>query len=129
MKKPKSGTRRSQAKYPALRPELNPKTRFELLDYDYLDKLNDEEKAWLNAFTEEYTHANMKHPGKKLHTRKKQKKDCYDRNNSRNRCIWTRVKAAGMTVDIDSVLWMVPSDEEDLMEEQFEGFEESDEES
>jgi hypothetical protein len=100
----KKTTKRSAAKYPALRPELNPRTRYELLDYDYLDKLNQDEMQWLQDFTEEYVHANFNHPGRRIHKGRKHaqyKKDCYDRNNARNRCIWSRAKAAGLTVDAD----------------------------
>lgn len=71
------------------------------MDYDYLDKLSDKELEWLNNFTEEYVHANLTHKGKKLHKTKKLRLDCYNRNNARNRCIWTRAKAAGKTVDLD----------------------------
>jgi hypothetical protein len=95
----KKKTKRSVAKYPALRPELNPRTRYELLD-----KLDEDELQWLQDFTEEYVHANFNHPGRRIHKGRKQaqyKKDCYDRNNARNRCIWSRAKAAGLTVDAD----------------------------
>lgn len=99
----KKPSRRSQAKNPGLHPEFNPKSRADLVDYDYLDQLSDKEKEWLNSFTEEYTHANFNHPGKILHRTKRLKKDCYDRNNARNRCIWTRAKASGMSAGMDAV--------------------------
>lgn len=82
------------------------------MDYDYLDKLSEKEKEWLNAFTEEYVHANMNHKGKKLHKTQKLKRDCYNRNNARNRCIWTRAKASGMVMDID-----ILNEPETLLEE------------
>lgn len=95
-------SRRSKSKYPALDPTLNLKTRYELIaDCDYLDKLSDKEKEWLNNFNEEYINANMNHKGKKLHKSKKQKKDCYDRNNSRNRCLLTIKRATGMCTDLE----------------------------
>lgn len=90
-------TKRSRSKYPALKPELNLKTRHDLIaDYDYLKKLSSEEKEWLNKFTKEYVNAeiNTKQPRKNLHRNKSLKKDCYDRNNARNRCIYTRSKAS-----------------------------------
>lgn len=95
--------KRNSTKNPALVPKLNLKSRYELIDYDYIDKLNEEEKAWLNAFTEEYINANMNHDGEKLHKTKKLKKDCYNRNNARNRCIWTKAKASGSGVDLESL--------------------------
>lgn len=91
----KKNNRRSRAKYPALDPLLNLKTRIDLIDYDYVNKLDEKNKAWLNDFTEEYTNANLKHKGKKFHRNKSLKKDCYDRNNARNRDILTKLKAAG----------------------------------
>lgn len=94
-KKPKKESRRSRVKYPALSKGFNLKTRSNLIDYDYLDKLSDKEKAFLNAFTSEYINADMKHHGKKLHKTKKLRKDCFDRNNSRNRDILTRAQASG----------------------------------
>jgi len=93
----KKQTKRSKAKYPGLRPELNLKTRHELIaDYDYLNDLNHKEKEWLNKFTKEYVNAEIdnRKPRKNLHKTKALKKDCYDRNNARNRCIYTRSKAS-----------------------------------
>lgn len=90
--KKKFKNRRERSKYPALDPKLNLKIRFEELDYDYVNKLTDKDKAWLNTFTEEYINANLNHKGKKLHKTKKDKKICYDKNNSRNRDILSRAK-------------------------------------
>lgn len=99
----KAPTRRNTAKYPALQPKLNLKTRTDLVDYDYIDKLSAKDKRWLNNFTEEYVHANMRHRGEKLHVTPEQKKNCYDMNNSRNRDILTRSKACGKAVGFDDV--------------------------
>ena len=102
MKKKKKITRRSAEKYPALRPELNLKSRYdEIADIDYIDQLNDTEKAWLNAFNEEYINAKFDHGGKKIHKTKKQRKICYDKNNARNRDIYTLKKASGMMESIN----------------------------
>lgn len=100
-KQRKPQTKRSKEKYPALKPHLNLKSRYDLIDYDYVDQLSDEEKEWLNKFTEEYVNANLdsKNSKKNLHKSKKLKKDCYDRNNSRNRDILTRAKAQGKDID------------------------------
>ena len=99
-------TKRAKVKYSALDPTVNLKTRYELIaDYDYLDKLNDQEKAWLNKFTKEYVNADLdtKRKSKNLHKTDRLKKDCYDRNNARNRCVWTKCKASGKFVSIDEV--------------------------
>lgn len=93
------------AKYSALDPGLNLKSRTELLDYDYLDKLSEKELEWLNKFTEEYVNAtlNTKNPRKNLHRTKSLKKDCYDRNNARNRDVLTRQKAFNKNVYLDEI--------------------------
>lgn len=63
---------------------------------DYLSKLSNTEKAWLDKFNKEYVNASFdKNPRKNLHKKKAGRKDCYDRNNSRNRCVLTREKAQG----------------------------------
>lgn len=89
--------RRNQQKYPSLNRGYNLKSRQEALEIDYVDQLNDEEKAWLNKFNEEFVNdkLNRKQKKKNLHNTKKLIKDCDDRNNARNRDILTRIKAAG----------------------------------
>lgn len=99
-------TKRAKVKYSALDPTVNLKTRYELIsDYDYLSKLTEKEKAWLNKFTKEYVNADLdsKNRSKNLHRTDRLKKDCYDRNNSRNRCIWTKCKASGQFSSIEDV--------------------------
>lgn len=73
------------------------------MDYDYLNKLSEPEKEWLNKFTEEYVHAslNTKNPKKNLHKNKKLRIDCYNRNNSRNRDMLTRGKVTNKLDGID----------------------------
>ena len=73
---------------------MNLRSRYELIEVDYLHKLNDKELKWLNAFNEEEINANMKHKGPKLNRSKKAQRECYNRNNARNRDILTRGKAA-----------------------------------
>lgn len=110
-KKPRS--RRSQKDYPALDPKFNLKIRQDLIDYDYVSKLSDEEKRFLNAFTEEYVNANFNHKHKKLHRSKRLKKDCYDRNNSRNRDIMSRSVAGGKLEFMEDILKKDATSEED----------------
>ena len=111
LKKPdveeKGITKRASHPTPALVPSLNLKTRCELIDYDYLDKLSPEELQWLNSFSEEYTNANFNHKGKRIHKKiivksKKRKNKKVDKfknksetaNNKRNVDIYTRQRAA-----------------------------------
>jgi hypothetical protein len=98
--------KRSKTKYPALKPELNLKSRYELIDYDYIDKLSESEKTWLNKFTEEYVNASLDSDNleNNFHSTDELKKDCYRRNNARNRDILTRAKASGTFVSTDELL-------------------------
>lgn len=100
MPKRKPKNRRSATEYPALKKQFNLKTRADAAEIDYLHKLNDKEKEWLNNFTEERVNANFNHKGKIIHKTKALRKECYDMNNARNRCILTRAKASGQLVSI-----------------------------
>lgn len=115
VKKPKiKKNRRNQAKYPALEKKYNLLSRQELLDFDYIGKLNDKEKRWLNKFVEEEINASFQHPNP-LNKSKKSRKVCYDRNNARNRCILTRHKALGNVEDLETVKEGSEFTPEDLM--------------
>lgn len=97
---PKKPNRRAKRQYPALEPQYNLKTRYDLIDYDYLHKLSASDKEWLNRFSEEFNNANFNHKGAVLHNTPALKKSCYDMNNARNRCILTRAKAAGRMLEL-----------------------------
>jgi hypothetical protein len=84
---------RSKEKYPALNPRRAVKTRQDQLEVPYLDQLNDEEKAFLNAFLEETVITNFYHKGKRLF---KDAKPFYNANNARNKCMYTAAKALGI---------------------------------
>lgn len=84
---------RHREKYPALNFKRQVKTRLDQLDLDYIDQLNDTEKAWLNTFLEETVIANFLHKGKKLYKTKKARSEHYGSNNARNRCMYTKAKA------------------------------------
>jgi hypothetical protein len=93
MKKPKkSKNRRDKVENPALNKRYMPRVRQELIDYDYLDKLSAEEKEWLNKFTDEYVNASFKRDGTDIQSYEKYGKDSNDRNNARNRCLYTALK-------------------------------------
>jgi hypothetical protein len=93
----KKPTKRSRSKYPALDPSLNLRSRRDLFENDYIHKLSEKDKAWLNKFNNEYINdvIDRKNLKKNLHNTQALKKDCDDRNNSRARCIFTRQKAGG----------------------------------
>jgi len=57
--------------------------------------LTAEEKDWLDKFYGEYVNASVSHDeyDDQLHNNRDMVKDCYDRNNSRNRCVLNKGKA------------------------------------
>lgn len=123
-KAPARNDRRSKVKTPGLKKQYNLKSRQEFLDMDYIDKLNDSEKEWLNKFIEEEVNADFRHKGKKLNRTKKERQKIYNNNNARNRDIYTREKAAGklmMTGNFSAVnqeyLELSPLDAKELVEE------------
>ncbi len=67
----KKRTRRDNVKYPALDPSVNLKTRFENFDQDYIHKLNDKEKQWLNNFNTEFVNADFTTNKKRVHRKRK----------------------------------------------------------
>lgn len=102
----KKKTKRSKAKYPALTPNLNLKTRYEEIEdlASYAHTLSDKDKEWLNSFAEEYINANMKHKGKKvIPNTKENRSKIYIKNNARNRDVLTQAKAQGKALYIDDV--------------------------
>lgn len=60
----------------------------------------------MNKFTEEYVNAslNTEDLDKNLHNTEELKKDCYRRNNARNRDILTKAKASGNHISTDEML-------------------------
>lgn len=90
----KKKTKRQKTKFAALDPKKNLKSRQDLIDYDYLDKLSPSEMKWLNKFTEEYTNASLDRKNLKnnFHNTKELKKDCDRRANKRKRDLFTALK-------------------------------------
>lgn len=76
--------KRNKAKYPNLNPRLNPRPRQEFIDFDYLDKLNDDELEWLNKFVGEELNASFLNDGTDFNQTKEERKVIYDSNNHRN---------------------------------------------
>jgi hypothetical protein len=82
----------SLSKYPRLDKKKATKARKDLIDYDYLDKLNEEELKLLNQFTDEYYCANF--TGETVH-KKEYRKECEKRNNDRNNDLLTIKEITG----------------------------------
>ena len=89
---------RHKEKFAALNFKRQVKTRLDQLDIDYVDQLSDKEKAWLNSFLEETVITNFQHKGKKHYKTKKSKREFYNSNNARNRCMFTKAKAMGTLI-------------------------------
>ncbi len=82
---------------------FTPRVRQEVLDADYLAKLNAKELAWYNKFINEYVNASItKHKSngriKKghLHKTKDKVKEIYDANNKRNNDLFGVTKINGL---------------------------------
>lgn len=77
----------------------------DLIDQDYLHKLSKEELDWLNKFNKEYVSDSLDRDNleNNLHNTPKLKKDCGSRNNSRNRDVLTREKAAKTIIEYDNL--------------------------
>lgn len=101
---------RKNVKYPALNPNYNLKTRYEeIMDINsYAKDLPPEAKAWLNSFVSEEICANLNHGGQQLNDPNdpETRSRIYNKNNARNRCIYTQEIAQGTMnyleeIDID----------------------------
>lgn len=98
-------TRRSATPHPALHPELNLRSRWELIDYDYIDKLSETDKAWLNKFTDEYVNANFDRKNLKnnLHKTRELISEIDRSNNNRKTDAMTVAKASGKNVYLEDI--------------------------
>lgn len=94
-KKPTGTQKRDKVKTPGLRKDKFSKIKQEYHDIDYVDQLTEEEAQWLNNFMEEDLGARLNHPGKKVYRKKKDKRACYQRNNERNRDLYSANKVVG----------------------------------
>jgi hypothetical protein len=108
-KKEKSRKKRDLDNYPALNPRLNAKTRFEVLDMDYLKKLEKDDLKFMNQFMAEYVSGAFKkdesgnYSKENFHKTVEERRECYTRNNTRNRCGLTVSNATGKTFRCDDI--------------------------
>jgi len=106
--------RRTAAKYPALRRDLNTKTRHYYIEPEYINgvvnaegeqvirPLTDKEKTWLNKFYEEYIVTSFKKTHRDLHNKQKQRRELYVDNNRRNRCIYNAKQRTGDLINFST---------------------------
>lgn len=110
LKPKKSGKKKRELdKYPALNPRLNAKTRFEVLDMDYLKDLDDASLKYMNQFMSEYVSGGFKkdedggYSDENLNKTPEERRECYGRNNARTRCGLTVSNATGQTYRCDDI--------------------------
>lgn len=99
----KKNTRRSSKKYPYLNRNENLLIRQSYMDMDYIDKLNDKEKAFMNQFLKEELNANIgskEKPTGKFNKTQKDRKRVFRNNNARNRCLYGR---KSITTELDHI--------------------------
>lgn len=130
-KKGKKGSNNWKDPYSSLDPQKNMGRRLDDVEdiQEYVHKLNDKDKAFMAKFMKEYNNAsyNADDLSQNLHNTPALKKSITDRNNDRNRCIYTREKAKGMlnysSSDAELELLVYGSEiEEDVAEEEVEEF-------
>ena len=118
--KSKGGHKRKAAKYPGVMPEMHPRSRWEYIDLDYVKKLSDSDKAYMSKFMDEYygaTLAPVADPeqwNKDFHNTKETRKQCQDRNNARNRDLFTANRTAGYNSSLHDRFGRVVSSVEQL---------------
>jgi hypothetical protein len=59
----------------------------DLMDFDYLDQLTEEELDWLDQFSREYYNDDFTNQNR-IHTDKDQKRKLHDSHNKRRRDVW-----------------------------------------
>lgn len=86
------------------------------MDEKYIQDLKNDPKAaeWLNKFNTEFVNASFNTHKGHLHKSKKAKRECYSRNNARNRCIYTREKAQGKLDSIEDIREQQKRDEKNF---------------
>lgn len=97
----KKETRRDRISLNGLEKRFFSRIKQEFFDVDYVNKLSDEEKRYLNDFLNEWLGANTTKA--KFHKSKKDRKKVYDANNARNRDIYSNQRATGRFVDYEKI--------------------------
>lgn len=78
-------------KYYGLSSAHTRKPARDFVDFDYIDQLSEAEKEWLNQFSREYYHNNLRaNDPNALHNTKEARREVYAAENRRNRDVWTK---------------------------------------
>ena len=89
--------------YPALNTRRQVFARREYMDGDYYHLLNDEEKAYMNAFLSETIVTNFNHGGPELYPNVEDKRAFYRANNARNRDVTSMAYAYSLMNNVDDI--------------------------
>lgn len=73
-----------------LHPKHARKANRDFIDFDYVSRLSEDEKLWLNQFSHEFYQARFLNDTKNLHDDQESQRACYGANNARNRDIWNK---------------------------------------
>ena len=74
-----------------LEPWVNHKKVRDFIDFDYLNKLSDDELDYLNKFSTEYYSANFNNDESDLHQTVIKRRKSYNANNARNRDVYNQM--------------------------------------
>lgn len=96
------------------------------MDEKYIRDLmqNEEAAEWLNKFNTEFVNASFNTHKNHLHRTKAAKRDCYSRNNARNRCIYTREKAQGKLDSVEDIKEQMKRQEQNFENDYIESLDE-----
>lgn len=95
-KSKKKPSKYTTQKYASFNTKYQVGVRRELLDdIDYIDKLSDEEKDYLNRFLQETVVANFNHGGENIIKDTKTRREIYRENNRRNKDVYSLGKSNG----------------------------------
>jgi hypothetical protein len=100
----KKGSYAKNEKFPALNSKRQVFARREYMDGDYYHLLNDEEKAFMNAFLSETIVTNFNHGGPELYTAVEDKRMFYRENNYRNKDAISYAKSKSMLSNVDDIM-------------------------
>lgn len=106
--------KRKKSKYPGLQKNLYSRIKQQFFDIDYVDKLSEDEKAWLNNFMNAWLGANTKdNPTVPEH---EDKRKCWQMNNHRNNDVYSIKLVTGQLTDIEIMPEEIVEYEDSLIE-------------
>ena len=99
----KKATESSKVTRDGLNPRKYSRIKQEFFEVDYANKLSKKDKEWLAKFQWEELGANVENA--KFNKSKKDKRKVYHNNNTRNRDIYSHLKATNRVIDLQPMLY------------------------